>query len=107
MYDKGRIIELLEQIDEAIAKIERRFKSVKTPDDFVNTNKGADCLDSIAMMLIAIGENIKAIDKVSKKSILQKYPDIYWPGVKGVRDILAHDYFNIDPEEIFGICSKD
>ncbi len=59
------------------------------------------------MMLISIGENIKNLDKISKGVILSQYEEIYWPGVKGVRDILAHDYFNIDPEEIFAICKKD
>jgi uncharacterized protein with HEPN domain len=32
---------------------------------------------------------------------------IHWPGVKGVRDMLAHDYFNIDSEEIYNICMND
>jgi uncharacterized protein with HEPN domain len=107
MYDKRLIIELLIQVNEAIQRVERRFRGIKSPDDFVKSEDGGDRLDAIAMMLIAIGENIKSIDKVSGKTILQKYPEIHWPGVKGVRDILAHDYFNIDPEEIFAICAKD
>ena len=28
-------------------------------------------------------------------------------GVKGVRDILSHQYFNIDAEEVFYICMDD
>ena len=107
MYDKTLIIELLNQIDEAIQKVERRFAGISSPDDFTKSDDGSDRLDAIAMMLIAIGENIKNIDKISGKTILQKHPEIHWPGVKGVRDILAHDYFNIDPEEIFTICAKD
>jgi len=107
MYDKTLIIELLNQIDEAIQKVERRFVGISSPDDFTKSDDGSDRLDAIAMMLIAIGENIKNIDKISGKTILQKHPEINWPGVKGVRDILAHDYFNIDPEEIFTICAKD
>ena len=107
MYDKSLIIDLLKQVDEAIHRVERRFEGIRNPDDFIKSDEGLDRLDSIAMMLIAIGENIKAIDKISEKTILQKYPEIHWPGVKGVRDILAHDYFNIDPEEIFTICAKD
>ncbi|MCG8342307.1 MAG: DUF86 domain-containing protein [Chlorobiales bacterium] len=31
----------------------------------------------------------------------------YWSGVKGIRDVLSHQYFNIDAEEIFRICSRD
>jgi uncharacterized protein with HEPN domain len=107
MYDKNLIIELLKQIDEAIQKVERRFVGISNPDDFITSEEGSDRLDAIAMMLIAIGENIKNVDKISGKAILQNYPEIHWPGVKGVRDILAHDYFNIDPDEIFAICAKD
>ena len=107
MYDKKLIIELLKQLDEAIRKVERRFVGISSPDDFIKSEEGSDRLDAIAMMLIAIGENIKNIDKISGKTILQKHPEIHWPGIKGVRDILAHDYFNIDPEEIFTICAKD
>lgn len=107
MYDKNLLIELLNQIDEAIQKVERRFVGISSPDDFIRSEEGSDRLDAIAMMLIAIGENIKNVDKISGKTILQNYPEIHWPGVKGVRDILAHDYFNIDPEEIFTICAKD
>jgi uncharacterized protein with HEPN domain len=59
------------------------------------------------MMLIAIGEVFKKIDKMTKGTFLIHYPEIDWSGVKGIRDVLSHDYFNIDGEEIFSICSKD
>jgi uncharacterized protein with HEPN domain len=36
-----------------------------------------------------------------------RYPEIPWSAVKGIRNILAHDYFNIDPEEIYQICAND
>jgi uncharacterized protein with HEPN domain len=64
-------------------------------------------LDAIAMMLITIGENFKRIDKITNSELLPKYSEIPWQGVKGVRDILAHDYFNIDNEEIYIICNRD
>jgi uncharacterized protein with HEPN domain len=67
-----------------------------------------EMLDGIAMMLIAIGENFKKIDKETEGKLLaQHYPDIHWSGVKGVRDILSHQYFNIDAEEVFYICTDD
>ncbi|MHC1575597.1 MAG: HepT-like ribonuclease domain-containing protein [Candidatus Methanogasteraceae archaeon] len=40
-------------------------------------------------------------------SVLAHYPDIHWHGVKGVRDVLAHQYFIIDAEEVFYICMDD
>ena len=108
MYDASLLLEKLEQIDEALARIERRFGNISSPDDFLDSENGLDMLDAIAMMLIAIGENFKKIDKETDGVLLaQHYPSIHWSGVKGVRDIISHQYFNIDAEEIFYICSDD
>jgi uncharacterized protein with HEPN domain len=107
MYDKLLTLELLNQVEEALQRIERRFSGILSPDDFLSSDTGIDRLDAIAMMLIAIGENIKRVDKITQGQLLEQYPEIHWPGVKGVRDILAHDYFNIDAEEIYNICRND
>ena len=64
-------------------------------------------LDGIAMMLIAIEENFKKIDKETEGKLLAHYPNIHWHGVNGVRDVLLHQYFNIDFEEVFYICDRD
>lgn len=68
-------------------------------------DRGEDMLDAIAMMLIAVGDNFKKIDKETSGALLVRHPQIDWQGVKGIRDILAHHYFNINPEVIFNICS--
>jgi uncharacterized protein with HEPN domain len=107
MHEPILLIHIISQIEDAIQRIERRFKKIQKSDDFTDSEDGLDRLDSIAMMLIAIGENVKNLDKHSSGELLSRYPEIHWPGVKGVRDILAHDYFNIDPEEIFSICKDD
>jgi uncharacterized protein with HEPN domain len=64
-------------------------------------------LDSIAMMLIAVGENFKKIDTETEGRLLFHYQDINWAGVKGIRDVLSHHYFNIDAEVIFRACVHD
>jgi uncharacterized protein with HEPN domain len=107
MYDKMLVLGLLDEIEEAFRRIDRRFSMIRSPDDFLNSDDGIDRLDGIAMMLIAIGENIKKVDKITEGKLLAVHPEIQWPGVKGVRDVLAHDYFSIDNEEIYNICMKD
>lgn len=57
------------------------------------------------MKLIAIGESVKNLDKHTGCELLPKYPEVDWKGVKGVRDIISHHYFDLDAEEIFNICS--
>jgi uncharacterized protein with HEPN domain len=59
------------------------------------------------MMLIAVGESFKKIDFETEGKWLVKYPEIDWHGVIGLRNVLAHDYFDIDAEEIYKICRRD
>jgi uncharacterized protein with HEPN domain len=92
---------------DAVERINRRFVGITTPNDFLATDINHDKLDAIAMLLIAVGESFKKIDKETEGSFLKKYPDIDWKGVIGVRNILAHDYFDIDVEVIFKICQRD
>lgn len=107
MLDKLLLQENLQQIDEVLNRIGRRFSSISTVDDYLDSDYGLDMLDSIAMMLIAVGENFKRIDKETEGMLLSEYPDINWTGVKGIRDVLSHHYFNIDAEVIFRVCKKD
>jgi len=107
MYDRMLIREKLEQILEALLRIQRRSEDILSPDDFEANDENLDKLDAIAMMLIAVGEAFKKIDKETGGELLLHYPQIDWRGVMGVRNVLAHDYFDIDTEEIFKICHKD
>jgi uncharacterized protein with HEPN domain len=107
MYDTELILEILHQILEAGRRIERRFSPVKQPDEFLATDDGLDRLDAICMMLIAIGESLKNLDKLTNGELLAKYPGVDWKGAKGVRDIISHHYFDLNAEAVFGICKSD
>lgn len=107
MHDKLLLMEKLEQIMVALERINRRFAGIDTPLDFLATDANHDKLDAIAMMIIAIGESFKKIDKETEGLFLKNYPDIDWKGVIGVRNILAHDYFDIDVEVIYKICQRN
>lgn len=58
------------------------------------------------MVIIAIGESLKNIDKITNKKLLVQYPEIDWKGAKGLRDIISHHYFDVDAEEIFWVCQN-
>ena len=106
MSDKDlMVISTLEEIIFSIELILNRFKTINCSDDFLNTD-GLEKLDSISMRLIAIEEGFKNIDKLTDKALLPKYPTIDWKGVKGIRDILSHHYFQLDAETIFEICDN-
>ena len=107
MPDPNLTLQLLMQLDEAIQRIKWRFEDIQTPEDFTCNRSGLDRLDGIAMMLIALGETVKRLDTLLDDSLSDRYPEIDWTGIKGIRNILAHAYFSIDPQEVYKICSTD
>jgi len=104
MYDKSLVIEILSQILNASKTVEQRFETVNSIDYFMDTPEGLEKLDAICMQLIAIGESLKNIDKITDKTLLEKYPQVDWKGAKGIRDIISHHYFDLDAEEIYFVC---
>ena len=106
-YDKELVLDTLEQIRDALVTVEKRCSYAKSADDFCDTEEGQEKLDSIRMKLIAVGESLKNIDKLTDKKLLTQYPHIKWKEIKGIRDILSHHYFDLDAVVIFDICNNE
>ena len=107
MYDPELLVEKLQTLLEALERIPRRFADIDSPADFTSSDAGIDRMDAICMILIAAGEEIKNIESKKEGKLLSRYPDIKWRGVMGVRDVLAHGYFQVNAEQLFAICQKD
>ncbi len=56
------------------------------------------------MQLIAIGESLKNLDKITDHKFLVDYPQIEWKKAKGLRDIITHHYFDLDAETVYDVC---
>jgi uncharacterized protein with HEPN domain len=106
MFDKELAREILSQVLTAANRIERRSTGIESPDDFLASDEGLDKLDAICMMLIAIGENLKNLDKITEGTLLTRYPEVDWKGAKGMRDIISHHYFDLNAEVVFTICRE-
>jgi len=101
------VLHTLNQIELAIERLQERTKNVHTADDFLSTPGGMEKLDAACMVLIAIGESIKNLDKVSEGKLLPTYPNIPWKKVMGIRDIMAHHYFEVDADVVFEVINKE
>jgi uncharacterized protein with HEPN domain len=66
-----------------------------------------DRMDAICMILIATGEEFKNIDRKTEGTLFNRYPGIDWRGAMGVRDVMAHGYFQVNVLQLFGICRDD
>ncbi len=91
-------IEWLKDIFDAIVQIEKY--SIKGEDEF---QKNELIQTWMVHHLQVIGE---AANRVSG-DITKKYGMIPWAQIKGLRNIIVHEYFGIDLEEIWNTITTD
>ncbi len=83
---------------EAIEKIEAYSTNYSDGDDFYHDSKS---FDATMMQFVVIGEIISRMDDEYKK----EHSNIPWIKIKNFRNIIAHDYFGIDADEIWSIIT--
>jgi uncharacterized protein with HEPN domain len=97
---------ILDQMILSCKRIEKRFSTIQTINDFLDSEEGIEKLDAICMQIIALGESVKNLDKITNKSLLSRYPQITWSEVAGMRDIISHHYFDLNAEIVFEVCQN-
>ena len=107
-YNQLKIIEdLLEQIKDAILDVRKWNEKVSSADDWHSSPDGMKTLAASCMLIEAIGEGVKKIDNITKNELLQERPEIPWIDVMGIRNHIAHGYFDIDGDVIFSSVKND
>jgi uncharacterized protein with HEPN domain len=104
MYDRTLVLDILRQIESALQKIRDRCSRVASLEELTDTPEGEERLDGLCMLFIAIGESQKNLDKITAGELLAAHPEVDWKGVMGLRDVIAHRYFDIDAEQVWWIC---
>lgn len=106
-FDKELVLSCLANIFSAIGKIEERTRNISSGNDFASSPGGMLRLDAVCMNLIAIGEAVKGLDKITHGQLLVKYPTVFWSGVMKMRDKIAHHYFEVDADVVFSTIKED
>ena len=104
-YDRDLVVELLRQLHDAAETILQRIGPIRNVHDLTDSRAGREKLDSICMQLIAIGEGLKNLDKVTGTALLPGYPQVDWKRAKGMRDVISHQYFDVDAEVVLHTCT--
>ena len=89
----------LESILEAIDRIIEYTSGFNAADDFNNDYRN---FDATMMNFVVIGEMVDKLSDDFKKD----NSNIEWMKIKGFRNIVAHDYFGIDAEEVWQIIKN-
>jgi len=90
---------IIEHVLESISLIEKYLEG-KSIDDFQND---VQLQDSVIRRMEIIGEAIKNLPD----DIREKYTDVTWKEVVGMRDVLIHAYFRVDLELTWETIQSD
>jgi uncharacterized protein with HEPN domain len=59
--------------------------------------------DAIVRNLQVLCESTQRIDEPHK----QRHPEIDWTSIAGMRNVLVHDYFEVDFETVWDVVARD
>ena len=86
--------------------LNRLIRSLPNIKGFSNPDQLNDdqlSFDAVLMNFIIIGEMVAKLSEDCKAS----HSSIEWSKIKGFRNLVAHDYFGIDAEEVWQIINND
>ncbi len=99
MYKNREVIDFLEDTLNAIVKAEL-FIADMTYEEFLKDEK---TIFAVIRAIEVIGEALKHVPP----ELRQKFSDIPWRDITGMRDILIHEYFGVDLETVWETVKTD
>lgn len=92
---------------ESIERVELWCKPYATADDFLCSPTGMAMLDASILRLQIIGETIRSIDDMTQGKLLCKYPAVPWKKIIGLRNLISHEYSNLNYTMIVRIIKHE
>jgi uncharacterized protein with HEPN domain len=90
----------------ALHRAHRKAQPLIASPELLDLEVGEDAMDVICMQFLAAGESLKRLDRMVPGLLENRYPHIDWKGAMGFRDVIAHQYFDLDVEQVLVICDQ-
>ena len=100
-------LDILHQIRDAIKNLILWNEGVEDMNDLLKSSNGMQALAGNCMLIMAIAEGFKKLDKYTDGQLLVLRPEIPWKQVFGLRNRIAHGYFDIDIDIISQVINDD
>ena len=107
LEDRDVIIDTLQQIQTSIENLMQWNEGLKDMNVLLSSPGGMQDLAGNCMTIMIIGEGFRKIDKMTDGKLLILRPEIPWRQVFGLRNRIAHGYFDIDIDIISEVVKND
>lgn len=101
------IHETLLNIEKSILLIMEWNKDVQSTDEWIGSSSGMQQLAANCMLIEAIGEAVKKIEKRAGREFLYQRPEIPWQEIMSMRNHIAHGYFDLDDSYVLSVIQND
>jgi uncharacterized protein with HEPN domain len=92
----------LVRIEDMLAASEKILRYTGELADLEAFTEDEKTVDAVIRNILTIGEAARHIpDDVQKR-----YPNIEWGGMRGMRNILVHDYAGVVPDVVWGVVER-
>ena len=96
----------LDAILESINLIQEWSRGRETVHDFMVSSTGVMAFNACVMRFQVIGEHVGKLLKEQSKP-LESYTEIPWQAIYGMRNIISHEYGNIDETIVVSVINED
>lgn len=101
------LLDILHQIKNSIENLKTWNHDITDMNQLLMSPSGMQALAGNCMTIMAIGEGFRKIDKITEGQLLPLRPEIPWRQVFGLRNRIAHGYFDIDVDIISEVINDD
>lgn len=106
-HNKERILLTLDSVLQTIENLIDWNKGIDSVNDFYSSPGGMQLLAANCTLIMAIGEAINRINRLSPDFLRSYFPEIPWIDIVGMRNHIAHGYFELDADIVFCAVKND
>lgn len=102
-----RAFQTLESIEETIVQLIEWNRHIDSTEDYYGSAAGMQLLAANCTLITAIGEGVNRINRIVPGFLQSKFPNIHWRSIIGMRNHIAHGYFELDADIVFEAVKND
>lgn len=105
--NRERALMTLESISETIEQLIEWNSHVNSVETYYSSQTGMQLLAANCTLITAIGEGVNRINHIIPNFLSNNFSDIPWKSIIGMRNQIAHGYFELDADIVYEAVKND